>query len=94
MNKNKRDFASAIFSKTAYWLHPKFGKFYDEHTQLVNDGVVEALCLVIANIFVWYFSYLAIGFPLVLMLLLVATPITFALKYVLHKRWVWIKNNE
>ncbi len=77
-------------SQLAYKIHPKLGEYYMTHPRFFNDGFVELVCLLIANVFFWFFSYL--GFmqvALVMLTTLVATPITFCLKYLLHKYWVW-----
>ncbi len=69
------------------------GNLYDKHTRFFNDGIVEFVCLLIANIAVWFFSYLGfVQFWLVMMSIMVATPITFILKFLLHKHWVWKKD--
>ena len=77
---------SKDFTLDLNWL----GNLYDKHTRFFNDGMVELLCLVIANCSVWLFSYLGfVQLWLVLFSVLVATPITFCLKFLLHKHWVW-----
>jgi len=85
----KTDLPSKIFSRIAYKLHPKLGEFYDSHPRFFNDGIVELVCLLIANGFTWFFSYHFVGFSLAAMLTLTSTPITYCIKYLLHKYWVW-----
>ncbi len=82
---------SKFFSVVAYRLHPRIGRFYEAHADFLNDGFVELVCLLIASGFVVWFSFYFVGFTLALVLTLVSTPITFGLKYLLHKYWVWKK---
>jgi len=89
--RNKRDFTSNLFSQIAHKLHPKLGQLYDNHTKFFNDGFVELVCLIIANTSIGILSFRLIGLPLVLLSLCFVTPITFSLKYFLHKLWVWAK---
>ena len=68
----------------------EFGELYDNHYRFFNDGLVELICLIVASTFVWTFSHLGfVETPLVLINLAIATPITFATKYLSHKFWVW-----
>jgi len=91
--KSKSRRATSFISRTLHKLPYKLnylGALYDKHTRLFNDGIIELLCLTIANAFVWSFSYLGfIQTSLVAMNLIFATPITFFIKYVAHRNWVW-----
>jgi len=78
-------------SQIAYKVHPKIGKLYDQHMQFFNDGIVELMCLMIANVFIIILSYFFIGLSLAIILTFTATPITYCIKYLLHKHWVWKK---
>jgi hypothetical protein len=79
-----------LISQIAHKVHPSIGKLYDAHIQFFNDGIMELICLIIANAFIFFFSVGGIiGWTLVLMNLVIATPLTFAIKYVGHKYWVW-----
>jgi hypothetical protein len=84
-----------IISQIAYKVHPSIGKLYDGHTRFFNDGIMELICLIIANVFIFFFSVGGIvGWTLVLLNLAIATPITFCIKYLGHKYWVWAKNAD
>ena len=91
MKRMPHDTLSQWFTRIAYKLHPRLGTLYEQHYQFFNDGFVELVCLIIAYAFTWGFSLYVIGLELILLLLVVATPITFGLKYFLHKLWVWAK---
>ena len=94
MNVKKYDFVSKFLSQIAYKLHPKLGGVYEKHVKFFNDGIVELLCLVIANTFIAVASYYFIGLPLALLSFCFVTPITFCIKYFLHKFWVWTSNDS
>lgn len=83
------DLPSKTFSQIAHRLHPKIGLLYDGHVRFFNDGFVELLCLLIADVFVIVFSFYFVGLILALVLTCVSTPVTYCLKYLLHKHWVW-----
>lgn len=71
-------------------VNPKLAMFYLNHERFFNDGIVELACLILANIFIWYFSFSGLKeFMLVLAVTAIGTPITFSIKYLLHKLWVW-----
>jgi len=87
---NKQIEMNDIIRQIAYKISPSIGKLYDNHIRFFNDGIVELFCLIIANLFVFFLSIAGfIGWNLVLLNLCLATPITFCLKYFLHKLWVW-----
>jgi hypothetical protein len=85
------DSVSSKFSRIAYKIHPKLGKLYSGHTQFFNMGLVELACLMVANIFIAFFSLYFVGILLAIVLTFTATPITYMLKYLLNKHWVWRK---
>ena len=79
----------------AYKINPTLGKIYEASPRFINDGIVELTCLIIANIGVFFLSVAGfIGWSLVLLNLCCVTPLTFCIKYVAHKHWVWRKENE
>ena len=74
----------------AYAIHPQLGEFYERAERFINDGITELIALIISNIFLYFLT--AMGFVelwLVILNLLIVTPITFTLKFLLHKYWVW-----
>ncbi len=85
----KSDLPSELFSRLAHRVHPRLGHLYDTHIRFFNDGIVELICLMIANGFIWGFSYYFVGLGLALILTMTSTPITYCLKYLMHKYWVW-----
>ena len=94
MNGTKHDFFSRFFSQIAYRVHPKLGELYDGHIKFFNDGFVELICLIIANTAIAIISYSFIGLALAFISLCLVTPITFTLKYILHKLWVWAPDDS
>ena len=79
----------------AYKIHPSLGKLYEASPRFFNDGIVELLCLIILNVFLFFLTTFGIvGLSLVIVNLCIVTPITFCLKYFLHKTWVWKQNDE
>lgn len=68
----------------------EIGVLYDRHLSFFNDGFVELACLLAASFFTYFFSRLGFAeFGLVFLNLAIATPITFSLKYLAHREWVW-----
>ena len=79
----------------AYKIHPSLGKLYEASPRFFNDGIVELLCLIILNVFLFFLTTFGIvGFGLVILNLCIVTPITFCIKYFLYKKWVWKQNDE
>lgn len=94
MKGKASDFWSELFSRVAYKLHPTLGELYNEHIQFFNDGFVELICLIIANVGIVLLSYSFVGLNLALLSLVIVTPITFSIKYLLHKLWVWVPDDS
>lgn len=84
-----KDWQSQLISRFAWRIHPRIGDYYDCHTQFFNDGFIELICLVIANVSIAFLSLYVVGWALALLCLVFVTPITFGIKYLSHKRWVW-----
>ena len=79
----------------AYKINPTLGKIYEASPRFINDGIVELTCLIIVNIGVFFFSLSGfVGWGLVLINLFLVTPLTFCIKYVAHKKWVWKQNED
>jgi len=92
--KNKEIEMNDIIRQIAYKISPSIGKLYDNHVRFFNDGIVELVCLIIANLVVFFLSVAGfIGWGLVLLNVCFATPLTFLIKYCGHKYWVW-KNDK
>ena len=92
--KNNKDFVTIFFSQLSHKLHPSLGKLYDKHTKFFNFGLVELVCLIIANASIGILSYSYIGLALVLLSFCVVTPITFVIKYFANKIWVWSRDDS
>ena len=94
MNGKAHDFLSRQFNRLAYRVHPIFGRLYENHQKFFNDGFVELICLIIANTAIAFLSYSFIGVSLALLSLFLVTPVTFTIKYFLHKLWVWAPHDS
>lgn len=89
MMGDNADKINVFISQLAWQIHPELGRLYDEYQRFWNDALVELLCLIITNVFIGILSYNFIGFSLVILITLTATPITFLIKFFMHKKWVW-----
>jgi len=92
VKNRKYDSVSRLFARVAFDIHPKIGELYESHMKFFNDGLVELICLIITNSFIAIGSYYFIGLTLAFLSFCFVTPITFAIKYLLHKFWVWNPN--
>jgi hypothetical protein len=92
--KDSSSALSELIHSVAFRINPRLATFYIAHEQFLNDAIVELTCLMIANLFIIVFSYYFIGLALSIVLTLTATPLTFGLKYLLHKHWVWKNENK
>jgi len=80
--------------RLAYVIHPTLGQIYERAERFINDGITELIALIITNVFLYLFTAMGIiKMWLVILNLMIITPITFTLKFLLHKYWVW-KQNE
>jgi hypothetical protein len=88
----KKHEPKSFLVNVAYKLHPKIGKLYESAPRFFNDGIVELLCLIISNVAIFLLSFYGfVELGLVLLNLCIVTPITFCIKFMLHKNWVWKK---